>query len=121
LFRTKNDVRNTCSTGTKPNYSADTTSNTEPFGEPLLFISNFTPVERSHYKCGVPLCGVWREIFNSDASIYGGQNRGNLGGVKALSEPHDNQPYTLDLYLPPLSTLILEHVSETKKETNVAR
>lgn len=106
------DVENISPTDIQFNHSADTTSDTEPFGEPLLFISNFTPVERSHYKCGVPLSGMWREIFNSDAGIYGGQNRGNLGGVKALPEPHDNQPYTLDLCLPPLSTLILEHVSD---------
>ena len=115
LFHTTNDAENTCATDIKSNPLPNTPSDTEPIGEPLLFISNFTPVERSHYKCGVPLSGVWREIFNSDASIYGGHNRGNLGGVKALSEPHDNQPYTLDLCLPPLSTLILEHVTETEE------
>lgn len=108
-----NDIRNACATDTHFNHSADMPSANEHIGEPLLFISNFTPVERSHYKCGVPLSGMWREIFNSDAGIYGGQNRGNLGAVKTLSEPHDNQPYTLELCLPPLSTLILEHVSNS--------
>ena len=116
LYHATNDVPNTCATDINSNSLPDTPPETEPFVEPLLFISNFTPVERSHYKCGVPLNGTWREIFNSDAGIYGGQNRGNLGGVKALSEPHDNQPYTLDLYLPPLSTLILEHVTRTEKD-----
>ena len=106
------DAQNTRATDTEPKISSRTDDDTEPFGEPLLFISNLTPVERSHYKCGVPLSGMWREIFNSDAGIYGGQNRGNCGGVKALSEPHDNQPYSLDLCLPPLSTLILKHVSD---------
>ena len=117
LFRTQTDAQNAYTTDIETSDFPDGSSDTEPVGEPLLFISNFTPVERSHYKCGVPLSGMWREIFNSDAGIYGGQNRGNLGEVKALSEPHDNQPYTLDLCLPPLSTLILEHVSRTEENT----
>ena len=117
LLHTTNDVPNTCATDINSNALSDMSPETEPFGEPLLFISNFTPVERSHYKCGVPLGGTWREILNSDAGIYGGQNRGNLGDVKALSEPHDNQPYTLDLCLPPLSTLILEHVGTVQSKT----
>ena len=115
--KVSNDTENTCTTDIQFNHSADIPSAHEHVGEPLLFISNFTPVERSHYKCGVPLSGMWREIFNSDAGIYGGQNRGNCGGVRALSEPHDNQPYTLGLRLPPLSTLILEHVSRTEEHT----
>lgn len=79
-----------------------------PSTPPLLFIANFTPVERSHYPCGVPFGGTWREILNTDAASYGGSNRGNKT-VFACPEPCDQQPYRLDLYLPPLSTLIFEY------------
>ena len=31
--------------------------------------------------------GVWRELLNSDADVYGGSGVGNLGGVEAVPEP----------------------------------
>lgn len=75
----------------------------------LLFISNFTPVERKNYACGVPQGGMWKEILNTDAARYQGCNRGNYGSVEATSNPRDRQPYSLHLYLPPLSTLIFKN------------
>lgn len=77
--------------------------------ETLLFISNFTPIERSHYRLGIPQKGYWKEILNSDASIYGGNNRGNYGRVKSSEQGWDGKPYHLDLYIPPLSSLILKY------------
>ena len=118
LSGTVTNVPNGCVTDIETD--PDMPSDNEPVDEPLLVIANFTPVERSHYKCGVPLNGVWREIFNSDASIYGGQNRGNCGAVKALSESRDGQPYTLELYLPPLSTLILEHAGTKESKATAS-
>lgn len=75
----------------------------------LLFISNFTPMERHNYECGAPYKGPWQEILNTDASIYGGQNRGNQGMVQTIDQSRDHQPATLRLYLPPLSTLVFEY------------
>jgi len=74
----------------------------------LLFISNFTPIEHSNYECGVPFAGTWHELLNSDSTSYGGLNRGNLGSVTAIKQERDLQPCTLSLYLPPLSTIVLE-------------
>jgi 1,4-alpha-glucan branching enzyme len=42
-------------------------------------VVNMTPVERS-YRLGCRP-GPVAEILNTDAAIYGGGNRGNLGGV----------------------------------------
>ena len=75
----------------------------------LLFISNFTPMERHNYECRAPFKGQWQEILNTDASIYGGQNRGNQGSVQTIDQSRDHQPATLRLYLPPLSTLVFEY------------
>lgn len=72
----------------------------------VVAVCNFTPVERD-YRLGLPRAGRWREIFNSDAEVYGGGNRGNLGGVEAVDEPSHGQPASARLVLPPLSTLIL--------------
>lgn len=77
--------------------------------ETLLFISNFTPIERTKYLCGAPFHGKWQEIFNSDAAIYGGLNRGNGGEVTSVVEPRHRQKHTLELYLPPLCTLIFSY------------
>ena len=66
-------------------------------------------MERHNYECGAPFKGQWQEILNTDASIYGGQNRGNQGSVQTIDQSRDHQPATLRLYLPPLSTLVFEY------------
>ena len=47
---------------------------------PLVIACNFTPVPRRGYRVGVPLEGHWREVLNSNASVYGGTDEGNFGG-----------------------------------------
>ena len=54
-----------------------------PEDPPALVVSNFTPVPREAYRVGVPRGGSWREVINTDASIYGGANMGNGGAVRA--------------------------------------
>lgn len=76
-------------------------------GDPLIVVvCNFTPVERSGYRIGFPIVGQWLEILNTDSSVYGGGNRGNLGGVQANSKPWHGQPTSAAVTLPPLSTLM---------------
>ncbi|AXQ93284.1 1,4-alpha-glucan branching protein GlgB [Cereibacter azotoformans] len=74
--------------------------------EPMVVAAmNFTPVER-RIRLGLPAEGQWDEVLNTDAEIYGGGNRGNLGGV--LSEPvhWHGQEHSALVTLPPLSTVI---------------
>ena len=82
------------------------------FGEdgdaPVLVVCNFTPVPRMHYRLGVPQAGVWREVINTDAEIYGGSNLGNWGGATADDIESNGLPYSLALTLPPLATIILK-------------
>jgi len=75
---------------------------------PVLVVLSLTPEVRHGYRLGVPLAGHWRELLNSDASIYGGSGVGNLGGVDALQVPHHHQPASLTLTLPPLAALFFE-------------
>lgn len=70
---------------------------------PILVVSNMTPVERQ-WTLRVPEAGHWVELLNTDASAYGGGNRGNLGGVDSV---HRDGAEFIDIYLPPLSTLFL--------------
>ncbi|TFZ01457.1 1,4-alpha-glucan branching protein GlgB [Ramlibacter rhizophilus] len=76
---------------------------------PLLVVSNMTPVPRSNYRVGVPLPGHWREVLNSDAHDYGGAGWGNMGGLDTDPVRAHGRMHSLNLTLPPLSTLILEH------------
>lgn len=75
---------------------------------PLAVILNLTPVPRYRYRLGLPRAGKWLEAVNSDASIYGGSNVGNLGGVVAAQGKSHNQPCSAELTLPPLSILVFK-------------
>ena len=67
---------------------------------PVAVIANMTPVLRTGYRVPLRRDGVWREIINSDAQLYGGGGVGNLGRVIA-------EGGGASLTLPPLSTILL--------------
>jgi len=71
-----------------------------PDAAPVAIIANMTPAERSFYRVPLSRDGTWREILNSDASVYGGSGVGNLGVVQASGGG-------ATLTLPPLATIML--------------
>jgi 1,4-alpha-glucan branching enzyme len=74
-------------------------------GDPMVIVAvNMTPVERS-YRLGLPAPGRWREALNTDAGLYGGGNRGNLGGITAEEVPHQGRAQSAQALLPPLSAV----------------
>ncbi|MGJ0507984.1 MAG: 1,4-alpha-glucan branching protein GlgB [Methylocystis sp.] len=75
---------------------------------PVLVVANFTPVPRHAYRLGLPRAGLWREILNSDATLYGGSGVGNLGAVEARAEGFAGFPACADIEIPPLATLYFE-------------
>jgi len=72
----------------------------------MVCIFNFTPVPRHNYRIGVSEGGYWEELLNSDAGVYGGSGMGNAGGVIAENFPMHEQPFSVNLTLPPLSALM---------------
>ena len=74
----------------------------------VVVLLNFTPVPRPNYRVGVTRGGLYRELLNSDASVYGGSGQGNLGGVEAAPVPSHGRPWSLTLTLPPLGMLVLK-------------
>ena len=74
---------------------------------PVAVVCNFTPEVRSNYRIGLPHPGRWREALNTDATLYGGSNVGNLGAVEAEPQPLHGLPASATLTLPPLATLFL--------------
>ncbi len=77
-------------------------------GRRIVCVCNFSPVVRSRYRVGVPVPGLYREILNTDATMYGGSNQGNAGAVTAQKMPWHGLPHSLPLTLPPLATLWFE-------------
>ncbi len=77
--------------------------------KPVAVVCNFTPEPRMGYRIGLPMPGVWREALNSDSSIYGGSNVGNLGSINAETRPAHGFPASAALTIPPLATLFLEY------------
>jgi 1,4-alpha-glucan branching enzyme len=81
-------------------------------GPAVLVVCNFTPIPRTNYMVGVPTAGLWKEILNSDATIYGGSGWGNLGGVGSAPVAAHGHLQSLALTLPPLSTIILKESAD---------
>ena len=79
---------------------------------PVAVISNMTPVPRHPWRVGLPRTGRWREIFNSDASVYGGSGAGNLGAVVADKHSSHGKPASAEIFLPPLATIFLMHEAD---------
>jgi 1,4-alpha-glucan branching enzyme len=76
-------------------------------GRPLVCACNFSPVPRSGYRLGLPAAGGWREVLNSDSTLYGGSGAGNPDGVVAEPKPWHDQPFSAEVTLPPLGVVWL--------------
>jgi len=73
----------------------------------VIVACNLTPTLYEHFRFGVPSLGTYRECLNSNSSHYGGTDHGNLGSIAAETLPSHGRPYSLNVTLPPLATLIL--------------
>ena len=79
-------------------------------GDEIIVICNFTPVEYTKYRVGVPQRGDYRECFSSDAAEFGGSGR-SIGTVRSYKNPIDGMEYSIDVDLPPMSAVYLKRYS----------
>lgn len=77
-------------------------------GSMLACVFNFSGNEHAQYRLGLPKSGTWREVLNTDATVYHGSGIGNLGAVEATDEPWHGRPASAVMALPPLSALWFE-------------
>ena len=85
--------------------------------EKIIAVCNFTKVERPIYKIGVPEKGTYEIIFNSDDEKFGGSGEKIKKTYKVLNEPYGEYEQSIDLKLPPLSTIYLKKKpNKTKKD-----
>jgi len=77
--------------------------------ERIAVVCNFSPVPRPNYRIGVPASGFWSEIFNSDATQYGGTGHGNFGGVYSYPVALHGRSHSLTIELPPLAVVFFKY------------
>ena len=71
-------------------------------GSEIICVCNFQPVTRENYRIGVPVYGVYEEVFNSESEEFGGTGIKNSGDIKALREPDHDLDFSIEITLPPL-------------------
>jgi 1,4-alpha-glucan branching enzyme len=76
-------------------------------GSALACVANFSGQPHHDYRVGLPSAGVWREVVNTDSSVYGGSGVGNLGAVTAEEHPWHGRPASAVLQLPPAGVIWL--------------
>lgn len=74
----------------------------------LLFVINFTPVERPDYRVGVPRRKQYRLILNSDESRYGGTGQPQQEVYKAVKSECDGKPFSFAYPLPPYGAAVFK-------------
>jgi 1,4-alpha-glucan branching enzyme len=80
----------------------------------VVVVCNFTPAVRHGYRLGVPQAGVYKERINTDSQHYGGSNVGApFGEITARPVSAHGRPYSIELALPPLASVIFERVAHT--------
>ncbi|MBB6004694.1 1,4-alpha-glucan branching protein GlgB [Arcicella rosea] len=76
--------------------------------EQLIIILNMTPIPKDNYRIGVPMQGVWTEIFNSDEHHFGGSGKTNKSVIMAEEIAWQGKAYSISLTIPPLGASILK-------------
>ena len=76
----------------------------------MIVVCNFTPVVRKNYRIGVPENCRYQEIFNSDDINYWGSGVKNDGIRQAQQQNWNERPYSIELTLPALSTIVIKPV-----------
>ena len=87
-------------------------------GENLLFVLNFTPVERPDYRVGVPAEGSYKLILNSDAAEFGGTGTRRPITYKTVEAECDGKPYSFGYKLPAYGVAVFEYGGKTQNKTS---
>ncbi|HID53425.1 MAG TPA: hypothetical protein EYP41_15515, partial [Anaerolineae bacterium] len=67
------------------------------------------------YRLGVPAAGEYVELLNSDQSVYGGSNVINEGRFSSENIPWNDQPYSIQITLPPLGITFISRAASPGK------
>jgi len=75
----------------------------------LLFVMNFTPMERTDYRVGVPANKKYKLILDSDEKRFGGNSEEKKEQFYVAEEiPWDEQPYSIAYPLPAYGAAVFQ-------------
>lgn len=74
----------------------------------LLVVLNFLPDTHENFRIGVPLPGEYREVFNSDSSVFGGSNQRNRLQIQAENINWHGRNYSIRITVPPLAGVLFK-------------
>lgn len=74
----------------------------------LLFVCNFTPMERTEYRVGVPRRKQYKLILDSDEKKYGGEGKVHPEIYKSVKKECDGRPFSFAYDLPPYGVAVFE-------------
>ncbi|MCB2343697.1 alpha amylase C-terminal domain-containing protein [Clostridium estertheticum] len=74
----------------------------------LIVVCNFSLVSYEAYKVGVPELVNYVEVFNSDNSMFGGNNKLNNKIILPILKKWNNKPYSINITLPALSIIFIK-------------
>ena len=75
----------------------------------LLFVCNFTPMERKDFRVGVPKKRQYKLIFNSDDTRFGGSGIERPQIYQAEKQEWDGREYSIPYELPPYGIAIFTY------------
>lgn len=74
----------------------------------LLFVINFTPMERPDYRVGVPKRKTYKLILNSEDPKFGGKEAGRETSYKAVKKACDGRDYSFEFPLAPYGVAVFK-------------
>ena len=74
-------------------------------GSEIICVCNFQPVTREKYRVGVPVYGIYEEVFNSESEEFGGCGIVNSGDIKSKKVKDHELNYSIEITLPPLGVM----------------
>lgn len=75
----------------------------------LLFVCNFTPMERPDYRVGVPKKKTYKLVLSTDDAEFGGNGEKKLPGYKAEKVECDNREYSFAYPLAPYGVAVFRY------------
>lgn len=83
--------------------------NTDKKDDTLIIVCNYTPMEHTGYRIGVPFRGKYKEIFSSDESRFGGEGKNNKTLRQSKKESCNDREYSIQINVPALSFTVFKY------------
>ena len=79
-------------------------------GDEVVVVLNFTHHKRQNYEFGVPIAGVYKEVFNSDDVKYGGSGVLNIADMRTFERTNGKYLFSLKADIPAFGAVIFKRI-----------